>query len=65
MGRGETVWEKVVITMDSGAVDTVGPPSVAKNIPYKATEARRRSMKYKAANGTPIENWGEKIGGNG
>lgn len=56
----ETKWEKVKLTVDSGAVDTVGPPTVGKGIPIKPTAASKAGRHYKAANGTRINNLGEK-----
>ena len=50
----------VEVTVDSGAVDTVGPPSVAPGIPIRATEASRSGMHYRAANNMKIPNLGEK-----
>ena len=34
-------WEKITITVDSGAVDSVAPERVAQGIAIKATEASR------------------------
>ena len=48
------------VTVDSGAVDTVGPPSVAPGIPVRKTEASRSGMHYRAANNMKIPNLGEK-----
>ena len=32
-------WERVEVTADSGASDTVGPPGIAESAPAKETEA--------------------------
>ena len=56
--RGD--WEKVSVTVDSGAIDSVIPTSVAQGVPTKATTASQQGLKYRAANGTPIVNEGEK-----
>ena len=50
----------VEVTVDSGAVDTVGPPSVAPGIPVRETKASRSGMHYRAANNMKIPNLGEK-----
>ena len=48
------------MTVDSGAVDTVTPPSTAKYFPILETEASRRGLHYRAANGTRITNHGAR-----
>ena len=53
-------WEKITVTIDSGAVDSVGPRTMATDLPIKETPASRAGLKYKAANGTTIDNLGEK-----
>ena len=50
----EEEWESVKITVDSGAVDTVGPQGIAKGFPLLSTEASRKGMCYRAANDTKI-----------
>ena len=50
----------VEVTVDPGAVDTVGPPTVAPGIPIRETEASRSGMHYRAANNMKIPNLGEK-----
>ena len=54
------VWERVEVTVDSGAVDTVGPPTVAQGNKVTETRASKAGMRYMAANGSPIENHGQK-----
>ena len=49
-----------MITVDSGAADTVGPPSVARHIPITQTWASLGGFCYTAANGNPLPNKGEK-----
>ena len=56
--KGE--WERVPVTVDSGAIDSVIPKGVAQSVPVKETEASRRGLKYRAANGTSIANEGER-----
>jgi hypothetical protein len=53
-------WEKITVTIDSGAVDSVGPKTMATDLPIKDTPASRAGLKYRAANGTTIDNLGEK-----
>ena len=53
-------WEKVSITVDSGAIDSVVPDTVAQGIAKRETAASKQGLKYRAANGTPIANEGEK-----
>ena len=53
-------YEKVTITVDSGAADTVGPKHVAAGIAIKPTKASRQGKHYRAANGTQIRNYGQK-----
>jgi hypothetical protein len=48
----ETGWEALHITVDSGAVDTVGPQGMASKFPLQPTEASKRGMHYRAANDT-------------
>ena len=49
-----------MITVDSGAADTVGPPSIAKHIPVSQTWASLGGFYYTAANRNPLPNTGEK-----
>ena len=49
------------ITIDSGAVDTVGPKRVGEGVPINPTRESRMGIGYRAANGTPIKNHGERI----
>ena len=53
-------WERIQVTADSGAIDSVIPRRMAKGVKVKETEASRRGLKYRAANGTAIVNEGEK-----
>ena len=56
--KGE--WERVQVTADSGAIDSVIPRSMARSVRVKETAASRQGLKYRAANGTAILNEGEK-----
>ena len=53
-------WERVPVTVDSGAIDSVMPRRVASGVPVKQTDASRQGLKYRAANGTSIKNEGER-----
>ena len=53
-------WERVEVTADSGASDTVGPPEVAGSVPVNETEASRAGICYVTANGSKVTNMGEK-----
>ena len=53
-------WEKIKVSVDSAAVDTVAPPDVGKSIPIKENEISRKGINFRAANGTPIAVHGEK-----
>jgi hypothetical protein len=52
--------EVIEVTMDSGAVDTVGPSSVGTGFETYETEASRSGRNFRAANGSVIKNHGEK-----
>ena len=53
-------WERIRVQVDSGAVDTVTPKCTASAFKLKPTEASRRGIGFVAANGTRIQNYGEK-----
>ena len=53
-------WEKVVITADSGAADSVIPKGTVKSAAVKPNDASRKGMKFCAANGTEIDIYGEQ-----
>ena len=53
-------WERVPVTVDSGAIDTVIPRRVAQGISLKQTEASRNGLKYRSASGNAIVNEGER-----
>ena len=54
------MWERVPITVDSGAIDSVMPKRVATSVMIKQTEASKQGLRYRAANGTSIRNEGER-----
>ena len=51
-------FEKITVTADSGAADSVMPKKVGSHIPVKDTKASRAGRNYRAANGTVIKNYG-------
>ena len=53
-------WERIPLKIDSGAVDTVIPPSVAETVPTEQTEQSVHGAGFRAANGTPIKHFGQK-----
>ena len=46
--------------IDSGAVDTVMPPSVATAFAIRETEASKHGPGFRAANGSPIAHFGQR-----
>ena len=57
-GKG---WERVRVQADSGAIDSVAPKSVAARLPVRVTRAAKAGLGYVAANGSRIENYGERV----
>eukprot|EP00959_Pyramimonas_sp_CCMP1952_P333190 6976901-Pyramimonas_sp.AAC.1 len=53
--------ETIVVTVGSGAYNTVGPPKVGTYCPIKQTDASQRGRHYSAANGTTIKNYGQRV----
>ena len=51
-------WERVVLKIDSGAVDTVMPPTVARYFPVEETERSKVGAGYLAANNSVINHYG-------
>ena len=51
-------WERLILTVDSGASDTVVPPSVCSLAPLHMTN--KVGIEYEVANGAVIENLGER-----
>ena len=56
--KGE--WEVIKVTVDSGAIDTVTPPTSGRYFPIQETESSKRGLHYRAANGTKITNFGAR-----
>ena len=53
-------WESIPVKIDSGAIDTVMPPSVAKYFNTVQTEMSQKGPGFRAANGSPIKHFGQK-----
>ena len=53
-------WERIPVKIDSGAIDTVMPPSVAKYFNTVQTEMSQKGPGFRAANGSPIKHFGQK-----
>jgi hypothetical protein len=53
-------WERIKVQVDSGAIDTVAPPDVAKAFSTLKTRMSEAGVGFVAANGSRIENFGEK-----
>lgn len=53
-------WKRVRVQVDSGAVDTVGQMHVAQGFELTETAAFRQNVSFGVANGTRIENCGER-----
>ena len=53
--------ETVVVTVGSGAYDTVGPPGVGTHSEVRPTEASRAGLHRSAANGSIIKNYGQRV----
>ena len=51
-------WEVIKVIVDSGAVDIVIPPHVAKAFPILGTGASKKSLHCRALNGFKIVNHG-------
>ena len=53
-------FEKVKVTMDSGAVDPVVPPDVGLAFQLEETFASKNGIDYKGPNDSPIKNYGQR-----
>ena len=58
--RFEGDWEVIKVCPDSGACKFVAPMEMVKEVPWKETEASKNGLRYRAADGSPIYNQGEK-----
>ena len=52
-------WEKLTLTVDSGASDTVVPPSVCPSAPL--VRGSKFGIEYEIADGNTVENLGERL----
>ena len=57
----DTDHETITVTVDSGAYNTVGPPKVGTHFEVKPTEASASGRHYRAANGSVIRNYGQRV----
>lgn len=53
--------ETVVVTVDSGAYNTVGPARVGAHLEVAPTESSRAGHRYNAANGSVITSYGQRV----
>ena len=56
----EGEWERIPIKIDSGAIDTVMPPSVGKHFAVKQTNLSINGPGFRAANGSAIAHHGQR-----
>ncbi len=53
-------WDRIMVQVDSGAIDTVGQKEIPKAFEMKETMMSKRGIGFAAANGSGIKNYGEK-----
>ena len=53
-------WELIKMKIDSGAIDTVIPKQCASSSKLNESTMSKQGFGYRAANGTPIKNHGER-----
>ena len=53
-------WERIPMKIDSGAVATVMPLSVARHFRVSETQLSKKGPGFRAANGTPIRHYGQR-----
>ena len=54
-------FETLVVTVDSGPYDAVGPPTVGARFKIEPTKASNSGILYRAANGSAIRNYGQRV----
>ena len=54
-------WERIAMNIDSGAIDTVMPPNIGNHFSTVETHASRNWPGFRAANGSPIKHYGQRI----
>jgi hypothetical protein len=57
----DNAWRKVKGVMDSGATESVAPPSMCPNYKIQESKGSREGQSYAVANGEEVENLGEQI----
>ena len=57
----DTNFEIISVTVDSGAYNTVGPPTTGTYFDITPTETAAKGRHYSAANGSVIRNYGQRI----
>ena len=60
MSRTAQGWGRIAMKIDSGAVDTVMPPTMARRFPTEETERSKMGAGYLAANNSVIKHYGVK-----
>ena len=53
-------WERIELTVDSGAAETICPAASAKSVPTVPGEKFKAGASYTCASGKPLPNLGEK-----
>ena len=56
----EGKWERIPVKIDSGAIDTVMPPTMARYFDTVQTEMSKKGPGFRAANGSAIKHYGQK-----
>ena len=54
-------WERIPVKIDSGAIDTVMPPTVANYFKIQETPLSKNGPGFRAANSTPIKHLGQRV----
>ena len=60
MTKESDAWQQLIITVDSGASESVAPGSVATNVPIEESMGSKSGVTYEVANGEIIDNQGQK-----
>ena len=60
MTKESDAWQQLIITVDSGASESVAPGSAATNVPVEESLGSRSGVTYEVANGEIIDNQGQK-----
>ena len=60
MTKENDAWQQLIITVDSGASESVAPPAAASNVPIEDSPGSRGGVTYEVANGEMISNLGQK-----